>query len=116
MADCDSYLTIQWWRPNFVAEEEKIRFVAAWIRIPGGVLTQIGRHVGKVMKIDKTTIMGERGRYTRMCVHVNLEAPLLSWFRMNGRTGHLGEVSNRKWWNSHCAVGGSEERFNLFAS
>ncbi|KAL8153166.1 hypothetical protein V2J09_010926 [Rumex salicifolius] len=52
-----------------------------WSTLTGGVLTQIGRRVGKVMKFDKTTIMGERGRYTRMCVQVDLEAPLLSKLR-----------------------------------
>ncbi|KAL8142551.1 hypothetical protein V2J09_015583 [Rumex salicifolius] len=89
----DNYLTIQRWRPNFIAEEEKLRFIAAWIRIPNlsmeyfdsGVLTMIGKHVGRVLKIDKTTAMGERGRFTRLCVEVDTEKPLLSKFRMIGR-------------------------------
>ncbi|KAL8150346.1 LOW QUALITY PROTEIN: hypothetical protein V2J09_020154 [Rumex salicifolius] len=79
--------------PNFIAEEEKLWYVAAWVRIPnlsieyfdGEILHNIGRNIGKVLKIDKTTTMGERGRYTRMCIEINLEMPLLSKFRMNGR-------------------------------
>ncbi|KAL8150574.1 hypothetical protein V2J09_020382 [Rumex salicifolius] len=89
----DNYLTIQRWRPNFIAEEEKLQFIAAWIRIPNlsmeyfdsGVLTMIGKHVGRVLKIDKTTAMGERGRFTRLCVEVDTEKPLLSKFKMIGR-------------------------------
>ncbi|KAL8161267.1 hypothetical protein V2J09_012756 [Rumex salicifolius] len=89
----ESYLTIQRWRPNFFASEEKLRYVAAWIRIPNlsmeyfdrGVLSMIGKHIGKVLKIDKTTMIGERGRYTRMCVEIDMEKPLISKFRMIGR-------------------------------
>ncbi|KAL8151674.1 hypothetical protein V2J09_021482 [Rumex salicifolius] len=73
----DSYLPIQRWRPNFISNEEKLRFVAAWIRIPNlsmeyfdsGVLSMIGKHVGKVLKIDKTTMMGGKriGHNTEKC-------------------------------------------------
>ncbi|KAL8141081.1 hypothetical protein V2J09_007102 [Rumex salicifolius] len=69
------YLTIQRWRPDFVAEEKNIRYLAAWIQssnlsmeyFDGQILSQIGKHLGKVLKIDRTIAKGERSKYTRMC-------------------------------------------------
>ncbi|KAL8159098.1 hypothetical protein V2J09_000635 [Rumex salicifolius] len=88
-----SYLTIQRWRPNFVAEEETIKFITSWIRIPNlsmeyfdtSILTQIGNKLERVLKIDKTTSATKRERYTCMSVEIDVIKPLLSMFYMNGR-------------------------------
>jgi hypothetical protein len=41
--------------------------------------------VGKTVKVDKTTLMQERGKYARLCVQVDLTKPLLAMFTIKGR-------------------------------
>jgi len=89
----DSYLTIRKWIPNFVPSKEPIRILIAWIKIPRisveypnkEFLDKIGEKVGKVRGIDKTTVIVERGQFTKLSVEIDLAKPLLSKFRMNGR-------------------------------
>ncbi|KAL8159996.1 hypothetical protein V2J09_001533 [Rumex salicifolius] len=91
----DSYLTSQRWRLNFIAEEEKLRFIVAWIRIPNssmeffdsGVLTMVGKHVGRVLKIDKTTTIGERGRMIGRIWRIQYEGFRMICFNC-GKIGH----------------------------
>jgi len=59
----DNYLVIRGWIPNFVPEEDKIKKLTAWVRIPKlGVeyfnkhflLNKIGSKIKKVLKLDST--------------------------------------------------------------
>ena len=89
----DSYLTIRKWIPNLVADEEPIKFLTAWVRIPHlsveyfdkQILHKIGEKIGKVIKIDRNTESMDRGQYVRFCIEVDISKPLLSKFRLNGR-------------------------------
>lgn len=89
----DSYLTIRKWIPNFIADEEPIKFLTAWVRIPHlsveyfdkQILHKIGEKIGKVIKIDRNTESMDRGQYVRFCIEVDISKPLLSKFRLNGR-------------------------------
>lgn len=89
----DSYLTIRKWVPNFIADEEPIKHLTAWVRIPNlfveyfdkQVLHKIGAKIGKVIKIDRNTESMDRGQYVRFCIEVDITKPLLSKFRLNGR-------------------------------
>ena len=40
------------------------------------VLQQIGGAIGKVFRIDTHTAMEDRGRYTRLCIQVDVNKPL----------------------------------------
>ncbi|KAK5842067.1 hypothetical protein PVK06_004395 [Gossypium arboreum] len=68
------------------------RTVMAWIRLPGlsghmykrQVLQEIGKTIGKVAKLDFNTDNGERGRFARMAVFINLEKALISQIIING--------------------------------
>ncbi|XP_021771780.1 uncharacterized protein LOC110735912 [Chenopodium quinoa] len=89
----DSYLTIRKWVPNFIPDEEPIRKLTAWVRIPNLsveyfdnlFLHKIGSKIGKVMCIDKYTKSKDRGQFVRFSIEVDLSKPLLSKFRLNGR-------------------------------
>ena len=89
----DNYLTIRKWVPNFIPDEEPIKRLTAWIRIPNisveyfdyDFLKTIGEKVGKVNGIDQTMANVERGRFTRLSMEVDLSKPLLSKFRLHGR-------------------------------
>ncbi|PNX92703.1 hypothetical protein L195_g015844 [Trifolium pratense] len=89
----DHYLTVKEWCPNFHPESDTIEEVAVWVRISGlpieyydsKVLNFIGNRVGKTVKVDKNTLMQERGKYARLCVQVDLTKPLLAMFTIKGR-------------------------------
>ncbi|XP_058751892.1 uncharacterized protein LOC131624996 [Vicia villosa] len=88
----DHYLTFKDWRPNFQPDSDSIVEVAVWVRISGlpieyydlRSLTAFGNQIGSTIKVDKTTIKKERGKYARICVTVNLTKPLLAMFEING--------------------------------
>lgn len=76
------------WTSEFHPESHTIINVAVWIIIYGlpieyydaKVLHAIGDRVGRTIKVDKNTIQRERGKYTRLCVEVNISKPLLAMF------------------------------------
>ncbi|XP_061350262.1 uncharacterized protein LOC133295442 [Gastrolobium bilobum] len=82
------YLAIRKWEPFFNPHKANIHRVAAWIRLPGiplefcviPVLKLIGNSIGKVLKIDKTTSLGDRGKFARLCVELDLSSPLRGEF------------------------------------
>ncbi|XP_058775267.1 uncharacterized protein LOC131649522 [Vicia villosa] len=88
----DHYLTVKEWRPNFQPKIESINEVVVWVRIAGlpieycdsRVLTCFGNRIGRTVKVDKTTMKQERGKYARICVTVNLSKPLLAMLRIQG--------------------------------
>ncbi|XP_075633399.1 uncharacterized protein LOC142605856 [Castanea sativa] len=59
--------------------------VAVWIRLPelpiefyeNTALLKIGRAIGPVLRIDSHMANGERGHFTRLCIQVNLDKPLI---------------------------------------
>ncbi|XP_056688450.1 uncharacterized protein [Spinacia oleracea] len=93
----DSYLTIRKWIPNFFPDEEPIKTLTAWVRIPNlsveyfdrNFLHHIGKKIGRVVRIDKNTESMDRGQYIRFCIEVDLSKPLLSKFRLNGRVWRI---------------------------
>ncbi|KAL2923955.1 Uncharacterized protein RDABS01_015446 [Bienertia sinuspersici] len=48
-------------------------------------LCKIGSKSGKVIKINKTTTLAKRGRFTRLCIEINLSKSPLSKFWLKGR-------------------------------
>lgn len=89
----DHYLTVRKWVPNFTPDDEPIKILNAWVRIPdlaveyfdAAFLHKVGSKIGKVIKIDNTTANAERGKFTRMCVEIDLSKPLLSKFWLKGK-------------------------------
>lgn len=67
--------------------------VVDWVRIydlpieyyDARMMTFIGNRIGKMVKVDKNTLMQEHGKYDRLCVEVNLTKLLLAMFTIKGR-------------------------------
>ncbi|KAJ8441405.1 hypothetical protein Cgig2_002364 [Carnegiea gigantea] len=103
----DNYLTIHKWVPNFVPDEEPIRHLTVWIRIPHlnmeyfneRFLSLVGEKVGKVLKVDNTAAYVERGKFTRMGVEVDLSKTLLLKFHLHGWYG----ISNMRVYDSFAS-------------
>lgn len=79
------FLAIRQWEPEFKASAATLSSVAVWIRLPelpikyyeNNALLKIGRAIGPILRIDSHTANGERGRFARLCIQVNLEKPLI---------------------------------------
>ncbi|XP_038994636.1 uncharacterized protein LOC120118696 [Hibiscus syriacus] len=82
----DHYLTVQKWRPNFLANSASISSTAIWVHILNlpmeyfdkDILVNIGKMIGTPIKIDYRTAWSIRGKFARICVEVDLSKPLLS--------------------------------------
>ena len=75
--------------------EAKLSSVAIWVRLPElpiefydvAVLREIGSTIGPILRIDSYTTSKSKGSYTRLCVQVDLEKPLITSVRV-GRLVH----------------------------
>ncbi|XP_030936258.1 uncharacterized protein LOC115961412 [Quercus lobata] len=84
------FLAIKPWEPYFIASEAKLTSVAVWVRFPelpiefydAAVLREIGSVIGPVLRIDSYTASETRGGYTRLCVQIDLDKPLISSIRV----------------------------------
>ncbi|XP_031115746.1 uncharacterized protein LOC116019614 [Ipomoea triloba] len=82
----DNYLLTQRWVPNFKARTSKFEKMAVWVRLPelsveyfrNDTIKSILENVGKPLKLDRTTIAREKGRYARAAVEVDLNKLLIS--------------------------------------
>lgn len=82
----DNYIVTQRWRPDFDPKSSKMEKMAVWVRLPGlpveyfreDVIRMILEHVGTPLKLDKTTVCVERGRFARATVEIDLSKPLVS--------------------------------------
>ncbi|XP_028753112.1 uncharacterized protein LOC114712734 [Neltuma alba] len=83
------YLTVQTWKPNFNPWNEKIQRVTVWVRLPGDYYDKkfffhLGNKIGKAIKVDEMTYLRARRMYARMCVEIDLNAPLLPAYTVDG--------------------------------
>ncbi|KAI9082807.1 hypothetical protein K1719_035137 [Acacia pycnantha] len=94
----DHYLLVQRWRPNFNPwSADRHRKIAVWVRIPDlrkefctvESLGLIGNMIGKIVKIDRSTSIYEKGGVARICVEIDLQSPLLPAFRVFGEDKQL---------------------------
>ncbi|RYQ91692.1 hypothetical protein Ahy_B09g097685 isoform B [Arachis hypogaea] len=88
----DHYLTIRPWKPNFNPVEATIDTIGAWVRLPGlaieyydeEMLKKIGNVIGQTMKVDVNTTDKTREKFARLCVQLNLTAPLVAQYSIKG--------------------------------
>lgn len=100
------YLSIMGWEPNFKSSTTNLLLVAVWIRLlelpikyyEPSALRPIGETIGPVLRIDTHTAAETRGRFTRLCVQVNLDKPITKLLRMGG----IGQPVQYKGLNSLC--------------
>ncbi|XP_028768657.1 uncharacterized protein LOC114726246 [Neltuma alba] len=88
----NSYLTVQTWKRNFNPWNEKIQKVTVWVRLPGlpgdyydrKFFYNLGNKIGTAIRVDEMTLSRARTMYARMCVEVDLNAPLLGSYTIDG--------------------------------
>ncbi|KAI9117136.1 hypothetical protein K1719_011302 [Acacia pycnantha] len=94
----DHYLLVQRWRPNFNPwKADCQKKIAVWIRIPDlplefctvESLGLIGNMIGRIVKIDRSTSIYEKGGFARICVEIDLQTPLLPAFKVFGEERQL---------------------------
>ena len=80
----DQYLHVQAWEADFHPHIAKITHTAVWIHLEQlpieyyhpKFLKHVGHKLGKLFKIDAITSATIRGRYTRICVQLDMTNPL----------------------------------------
>ncbi|KAI9086987.1 hypothetical protein K1719_031148 [Acacia pycnantha] len=86
------YLTVQPWSPSFRPQDHVINQVIGWIRLPKlparyyhkSIIRSIGSVFGEVIKVDYNTDSGDRGRFARIAVIIDLTKPLISKIQVDG--------------------------------
>ncbi|OMO79365.1 hypothetical protein CCACVL1_13717 [Corchorus capsularis] len=86
------FLTMRKWEPNFRPSAASFSSVAVWVRLlelpvelfEEAILKKIGSKIGLPLKIDSHTLTGERGKYTRICVQINLDKALAKSITIEG--------------------------------
>ncbi|KAI9112343.1 hypothetical protein K1719_016866 [Acacia pycnantha] len=89
----DHYLIVQRWRPNFNPWKADLQCnIAAWIRLLDvpfefynvESLRRIGSMVGRMIKVDRSTSVYDKGGFARVCVEIDLKKPLLPSYTVFG--------------------------------
>ncbi|KAI9086799.1 hypothetical protein K1719_031393 [Acacia pycnantha] len=89
----DHYLIVQRWRPNFNPWKADLQCrIAAWVRLPEvpfefynvESLRIIGNMIGRMIKIDRSTLIYDKGGFARICVELDLQQPLLPSYMVFG--------------------------------
>ncbi|KAK4270040.1 hypothetical protein QN277_023126 [Acacia crassicarpa] len=89
----DHYLIVQRWRPNFNPWKADLQcIIAAWVRLPDvpfefynvESLRRIGNMIGKMIKVDRSTSIYDKGGFAPICVEIDLKQPLLPTYMVFG--------------------------------
>ncbi|CAN1140682.1 hypothetical protein LINPERHAP2_LOCUS12009, partial [Linum perenne] len=64
-----------------ISDFDRTMFGGPWMV----VLKIIGDMIGKMVRLDHSTLEGSRGKFARICVEVDLSKPLLSKYRLRRR-------------------------------
>ncbi|KAI9088280.1 hypothetical protein K1719_030001 [Acacia pycnantha] len=86
------YLSVQPWTPSFKPTNHVINQVMGWIRLPKlparyyhkSVIRSIGSVFGEVIRVDYNTDSGDRGKFARIAVCIDLTKPLISKILVDG--------------------------------
>lgn len=114
----DHYLLVQKWRPNFnPARADNQRKIAAWVRIPDlpvelysvESLGMIGNMIGRIIKIDRSTSLYDKGGFARICVEIDLGKPLIPAFIAFGEIKQLVYEGLHQVC-FHCGIYGHEQQ------
>ncbi|KAI9084954.1 hypothetical protein K1719_033127 [Acacia pycnantha] len=99
------------WRPNFNSWKADLQCnVAAWIRLSDvpfefynvESLLRINNMIGKMIKVDRSTSIYDKGGFARICVEIDLKKPLLTMYmnqvtapEVDQRTEEVGSGGGR---------------------
>ncbi|CAI0424660.1 unnamed protein product [Linum tenue] len=93
----DYYITVRPWRRNFNPQLAEVASTMIWARLPGlprefinkEAIERIASRIGRPVRVDRATETGDRGRYGRVSVEVDLTRPLLSQYKIEGLTYYI---------------------------
>lgn len=82
----ENFLSIRPWEPNFKPPSVIVSSLAIWVRLnelpieyyDKEALMFIRQAIENVLRIDTYTTSEARGRYTRLCIQVDIEKPLVN--------------------------------------
>ncbi|KAL4353660.1 hypothetical protein GQ457_06G023040 [Hibiscus cannabinus] len=92
-----SYLTVQPWTREFSTDQVFPSHVLVWIRLPGlpyryytkALFRRIAAVLGRIVKVDYNTVAGDRGKFARIAVLIDLTKPLRSCLGIDDFMQHL---------------------------
>ncbi|XP_057418637.1 uncharacterized protein LOC130712838 [Lotus japonicus] len=100
----DHYLAVSTWSPEFISPAARVQRTLAWIRIPGlnvafydeSFLMSVARVIGRPIKVDINTLSGDRGRFARICVELDLTKAVIGriciedfWYKVEYEGLHI---------------------------
>ncbi|XP_026420449.1 uncharacterized protein LOC113316497 [Papaver somniferum] len=79
------HLSLRRWKPDFKPSEASMNTTVIWARLPElpleyfdkTVLEKVGAKIGRLIKVDATTEHVLRGKFSRVCVEVSTDKPLV---------------------------------------
>lgn len=103
------YLSVQPWTPDFSPQTHTINQVMGWVRLPRlpvhyydkRIIRTLGQALGEVLRVDYHTESGERGKFARLAVMLDLTRPLVSKIQVDGQLIYV-EYENLPTICFHC--------------
>ena len=82
----DFFLSLRPWEPFFKPSTANVSSIAVWVRLHELLielhetkgLKQIGKSLGRMLRIDAHTAMEARGKYGRLCIQIDANKPLVN--------------------------------------
>ncbi|CAL1356026.1 unnamed protein product [Linum trigynum] len=93
----EHYITIRPWRRNFNPKLAEVASTMVWAKLPDlprefinrEAVERIASKIGRPIRVDRATQTGDRGRFARVSVEVDLTKPLLSQYKIEGITYYV---------------------------
>lgn len=98
-------IIVKEWVPNLCFEDEVLKEVPLWIRLPnlsldcwsGDSLSRIGSVLGKPLCADECTTEQKRVSYARLFVEVDITQPLVYKVQVEGEAGMIEQQVYYEW-------------------
>ncbi|CAI0406261.1 unnamed protein product [Linum tenue] len=82
----NTYLTVSRWYKGFNPWKSVVKSAMVWVQLPElpiefinkEAVMKIAQFIGVPIRVDRATESGDRGKFARVCVEVDLTKPLLS--------------------------------------
>ncbi|XP_019178357.1 PREDICTED: uncharacterized protein LOC109173571 [Ipomoea nil] len=84
----DHYLIVKPWEPDFDPMNDTTEKLLVWVRIPCIpveyydliFLKKLGNRIRRTVRDDQATSLVSRGKFTRICIEIDMRKPLISKF------------------------------------
>ncbi|CAI0561091.1 unnamed protein product [Linum tenue] len=93
----EHYITVRPWRRNFNPKLAEVASTMVWAKLPDlprefinrEAVERIASRIGRPIRVNRSTQTGDRGRFARVSVEVDLTKPLLSQYKIEGITYYV---------------------------